>query len=148
MKTLIQKELRENLKVAVAGLLLSVVVVISSQMYYLNLIEGIRTGVSAAQQYSYRLQPLTSDNFKVFSRLLCIVVGLALGWFQIQSERHRDLWAFLVHRPVTRTTIFLSKAIAGLILYSLTIGLPLLYFVLWVATPGHVAAPLDRKSVV
>lgn len=143
MKTLIQKELRENLKVAMAGLLLSVAVVICSQLYYVNLIEGIRTGVSAAQQYYYRLQPLTSDNFKAFSRILCIVVGLALGWFQIQSERHRDLWAFLVHRPVTRTTIFLSKASAGLLLYALVVGLPLLYFVWWVATPGHVAAPFE-----
>ncbi len=143
MKTLILKELRENLKLAVVGLLLSLAVVVGSQLYYVNLIKGITSGVSAAQNYYYRLQPLTSNNFTSFSMILCVLVGAALGWFQIQNERHRDLWAFLVHRPVTRTTIFLSKVIAGLTLYVLTVGLPLLYFILWVKTPGNVAAPFD-----
>ena len=60
MKTLILKELRENIKLAVVGLLLSLAVVVGSQLYYVNLIKGITSGVSAAQNYYYRLQPLTS----------------------------------------------------------------------------------------
>jgi ABC-type transport system involved in multi-copper enzyme maturation permease subunit len=143
MKALILKELRENLKLGVIGLVMAVAVVAGTQIYYLNLIKDIASGVSVAQNYSYRLQPLTSGNFEAFSGLLCVLVGLMIGWFQIHNERHRDLWAFLVHRPVTRTTIFLSKAIAGLLLYALAVGLPLGYFVLWVRMPGQVAAPFE-----
>ena len=58
-------------------------------------------------------------------------------------ERQRDLWAFLVHRPATRTQIFLGKILAGVTLYLLAAGLPLAVYLIWMLTPGHVAAPLE-----
>ena len=127
MKTLFRKELRENLKIAVpAGLLLSALAVSWGQ------------GGNGLVQRGC----LMSGSFLLSS------FGVALGWFQIQNEKPRDLWAFLVHRPITRTEIFLAKIAAGLVLYSLAGGLPLIGYILWVRFPGHVAAPFEWGMVM
>jgi hypothetical protein len=69
--------------------------------------------------------------------------GAILGWLQIRSESHRDLWAFLVHRPISRTRILASKVAAGMVLYALGAGLPLVVLVAVARTPGNVAAPFE-----
>ena len=71
--------------------------------------------------------------------------GAILGWLQIYRERHRDLWAFLVHRPLSRTRILLGKTAAGLSLYAMGAGLPLAGLVFWVSLPGHVLAPFEWR---
>ncbi len=73
------------------------------------------------------------------------LAGLALGLLQILPELRRDQWAFLVHRPATRTTLFLGKVVPGLCLYALSVSLPLLGLAAWDAAPGHVAAPFDFR---
>ena len=85
--------------------------------------------------------PGGSSRFLLFTMFGSATAGLALGLLQMLPERHKDHWAFLVHRPVTRTTIFLGKALAGVCLYLLALGIPVAFSVLWVATPGHMAAP-------
>jgi len=71
----------------------------------------------------------------------------ALGWLQVNGELRRDQWAFLVHRPATRGTIFWGKALAGLGLYALAAVLPYVGFALWMRAPGHVPAPFDWRLV-
>jgi hypothetical protein len=73
----------------------------------------------------------------------CAIFGALLGWLQIRAEKHPDLWAFLVHRPITRTTIFWSKVFSGLLLYVVATGVPLFGFVIVVSIPGKVAAPFQ-----
>lgn len=73
------------------------------------------------------------------------LAGLLLGLLQILPELRRDLWAFLVHRPASRATLFWGKALAGLGLYALATGLPLLAVALWARTPGHLAGPFDPR---
>lgn len=73
------------------------------------------------------------------------LAGLALGLLQILPELRRDQWAFLVHRPATRTTLFFGKVVPGLCLYLLAVSLPLLGLAAWDAAPGHVAAPFDFR---
>ena len=77
------------------------------------------------------------------SGYFCAIFGAILGWFQIHNERPRDLWAFLVHRPVTRTQIFFAKIIAGLVLYLLVDGPAVDRSLVWALAPGHVAAPFE-----
>jgi ABC-type transport system involved in multi-copper enzyme maturation permease subunit len=147
MKTLIQKELRENLKTASLGLLVFSILAMGSYRYYAGMIEDAAAGLRNAGGYSYRLQPLTTALTLVQTAMLCALFGTFLGWLQIQRERHRDLWAFLVHRPVDRTTIYLSKVIAGLSLYLVAAGLPLGCYILWAAAPGNVAAPFQVEMI-
>lgn len=124
MKTLIYKELRENLKLAVPVFLL--LTLFCAFVAW----EGGGNALLSAE----------------FLRLISLGFGgfaAALGWLQIHHERPRDLWAFLVHRPVTRMEIFFAKIIGGLAIYSVTVGLPLLGYLFWVSIPGHLSAPFE-----
>ena len=113
MKTLIWKELRENVKVAALGLVI-----------YTLLLLGQYSRPGQSPRDLGRL--LTDGDFLTSTTWFCGLFGAVLGWLQIHNERRPDLWAFLCHRPITRTAIFLAKATAGLCLYVLAAGLPLL----------------------
>jgi hypothetical protein len=128
MKTLFQKELRENLKIAVPAWLLLIGLVVL----------WARDGGNG----------LVDRDCLMGAGILLALLGAALGWFQIQNEKPRDLWAFLVHRPISRTEIFLAKMAAGLVLYTLAASLPLFGYILWVRMPGHVAAPFEWAMVM
>ena len=141
MKAVIQKELRENLKLAALGFVLFTVLLFNEYYHYNLLIKHLVRGSVQAQDRP--LQPLTSTSFQVITALVCLLLAAVLGWCQIHNERHRDLWTFLVHRPISRTSIFLGKVIAGLGLYLLAAGLPLFAFIFWASIPGHVAAPFE-----
>jgi hypothetical protein len=130
MKTLLRKELQENVKPVALGLVIYTVLLL--QMYHACLHWGL-TGA----------QPLTYQAFLVNTAWFCSLFGAVLGWLQIRNERRPDLWAFLLHRPVTRTRIFFGKVTAGLCLYAVAAGLPLLGYIVWARLPGHVAAPFE-----
>jgi ABC-type transport system involved in multi-copper enzyme maturation permease subunit len=130
MKTLVLKEFRENAKVAVLGLII----------YTLLLVVPYRDYIASPTNMS---QPLVNGEFLMSTAWFCAIFGAVLGWLQIHNERRPDLWAFLIHRPMSRTSIFVGKALAGLGLYALVAGLPLLGFVVWAWLPGRVGAPFE-----
>ncbi len=142
MKALVQKELRENTKVAVLGLIIFGLGLLHQYLDYVGDLKEIALG-AGMRRGGVNWQPLVEGGFVMGIAYLCPILAAVLGWFQIHNERHRDLWSFLVHRPMTRTQIFLGKAGAGLALYFLGAGLPLLLFIGWAVIPGHVAAPLE-----
>lgn len=76
------------------------------------------------------------------------LVAAALGLLQILKEQRRDQWAFLVHRPVPRGTLFWGKVVAGLSLYLFAVGVPFGLTHLWAALPGNVAAPYDARLML
>jgi hypothetical protein len=129
MKALIYKELRENLKLALPGLLVFAVVL-------MRLFQNSET------------QPLLSVAVLRPTEFFCFAIGVGLGWFQIHNERHRDLWAFLVHRPLTQTQIFAAKVIAGLSLYAVAAGLPLFALVVASRRPGAFASPFEWEMAL
>ena len=73
------------------------------------------------------------------------LIGLTLGLLQILPELRRDQWAFLVHRPASRTTLFFGKVLPGVCLYLLATILPLLGLAAWASQPIHVPAPFDFR---
>jgi hypothetical protein len=124
MKALIYKEFRENLKLAVPVFLLL------AMICWFAAWDGRDNAL------------LGDESLRIFS-IGCALFGAALGWSQIHNERPRDLWAFLVHRPVTRTEIFFAKIIVGLLIYFLAVSLPLLGYLIWISIPGHLGAPFE-----
>jgi hypothetical protein len=146
MKALIQKDLRENLKVALIGLAVYTLVLLQAYLSGTASLNLLLAGGQYAQPNL--LQPLLSPSVLVESAFFCAIFGAALGWLQTRNEAHRDLWAFLIHRPVTRTEIFQGKAIAGLCLYAFGAGLPLAVLLVVVLIPGHVAAPFEWAMVL
>ena len=141
MKALIQKELRENVKLAVLGLFIFALMLVLAYCDFLHEMKAMMLGNTDLR--GDLLQPLVAPLFQLETGYFCAIFGAVLGWFQIHNERQRDLWAFLIHRPITRTGIFLGKIIGGLILYVLVTGLPLVCFIGWALVPGHVAAPFE-----
>jgi ABC-type transport system involved in multi-copper enzyme maturation permease subunit len=141
MKTLIQKELRENVKLAVLGLFIFVLMLGLEYRDFLHAMKEMALGSTNLR--GDILQPVIAPLLSLETGFFCAIFGAVLGWFQIHNERHCDLWAFLIHRPITRTGIFLGKIIGGLVLYALVAGLPLVCFIGWALAPGHVAAPFE-----
>jgi hypothetical protein len=73
--------------------------------------------------------------------LVAAVFGAVLGFLQVFPESHGDKRSLLLHRPLSRSQIFLGKAIAGGGLYLLALGIPLACAVALAATPGNVPEP-------
>jgi hypothetical protein len=139
MRQLIGKELREHFKVAVLGLVVFAVVLVLAYSRCTRLQERLGFGYGYGGDES--MQPLLATDLLTQAAIFCGIFGALLGWLQIRAEKHPDLWAFLIHRPVGRNTILQSKLLSGLLLYAAGAGLPALGLVLVAATPGKVAAP-------
>lgn len=127
MKSMLWKELRENLRWAALA--------------FFALLLGEAYALSGARDGSGYGIGLCSSSFLFVSAFGCSAIGAALGMIQILPELRRDQWASLLHRPVPRSSIFFGKVVAGLILYTLATGLPLLASMAYVASPGRIAAP-------
>lgn len=145
MRTLIQKELREHGILALIALGVCAVLLIpayqATAARAVSVARGTQWGTDA-------LQPLMSSTLLTSTLLFCGLYGAILGWLQIRSESHRDLWAWLVHRPISRTRIFASKVVAGMVLYGVGAGVPLVVLVAVVRMPGNVAAPFEWPMVL
>ena len=141
MKPLILKELREQFRVAaVAMAVLMTMLLMHFASYGSRLHQGIRSMSTLSGE---SLQPLMHPELLMQIAAFCGLFGVLLGWLQIRAEKHPDLWAFLVHRPLPRSVILRGKVIAGLLLYAVAAGVPLLAWVLVLRIRGIVAAPFE-----
>lgn len=127
MKPLIWKEWRENLKWVGLPTILTVVPLV--------LLGGPD-------------EPMWGTGGGVLLFLITAVFGAGLGFLQIFFESRGDHRALLLHRPLSRSHIFLAKAVAGVGLYLLAVGVPFVGVQLWMATPGHMPAPYDRGTAL
>src|SRR6266850_5869501 len=148
MKTIIRKELRENLKLAALGIVIFTLLILQSYHDSSSALQDMSSQPYGYAQIAEKVQPLLASGFLTQTCFFCAIFGALLGWMQIFNERHRDLQAFLLHRPATRTEIFSAKAIAGSVLYLLTTALPLLCLLAWVRFPGHLAVPFEWRMAI
>ena len=146
MKTILQKDLRENFKLALIGLAIFSLLLIQAYQSCLNSLAYLLRSSASVRADSF--QPLLAEQVLTEAGFFCAIFGAALGWLQTRNEAHRDLWAFLIHRPLSRAEIFRGKAAAGWCLYAFGAGLPLLIFIAVVRAPGHVAAPFEWPMVL
>ena len=72
--------------------------------------------------------------------------GAALGFLQVFFEARGDKRSLLLHRPISRSRIFLGKALAGVALYVLALGIPFACLESWFATPGKMPAPYHWRT--
>jgi hypothetical protein len=128
MKAMIWKELRESahwVGMAVAGFLLLIAMMIPMQPPVMG--HGHDAGLL--------------EVFLGWPVVLGPLFGAGIGIMQTVRELRRDHWAFLVHRPATRTSLFFGKVAAGLLMYFAAVGVPFVAIVAWIAVPGHIAVP-------
>jgi ABC-type transport system involved in multi-copper enzyme maturation permease subunit len=146
MKTIFKKEWRENFKIAAIGFAIYTFLLVQGYRACSNFFTSLALADTSWEPRS--AQPLLSGEVLSNSAMFCGLFGAILGWVQIFNERHRDLWAFLVHRPISRTEIFFGKVTAGLCLYVLGAGLPLVGFIVMATIPGHFPVPFQGKMVL
>ena len=119
MRPLLWKEIRENWKWA------AILFVGVSVSFVVWALEELRPG---------RIdESLASDDVLGILLIAAPLGAFLLGLTQILPEIERDAWAFLIHRPVSATRIFLAKTIAGMGLYLAAILVPLFVLALVVA---------------
>ena len=135
MKTLLWKELRENIKWALLAMLAF----------------GAAAGYSLFQTTNdsnrYQGVTLVNSGFLMVTTFGAPVVALLLGFLQTLPELKADRWAALLHRPTHKATVFWAKVLAGTLLYILAVGIPYALMVWWVATPGNFRAPFIPSMI-
>jgi ABC-type transport system involved in multi-copper enzyme maturation permease subunit len=142
MKQLLLKEWREHFKVALAALAVFAVLLVLFVRSGTGQLTEMASGAGGAFNGSW-MQPLVCPQLLVVCSVFCAIFGVILGWLQIHAERHPDLRAFLLHRPIEPATILAGKLLSGAGLYALAAGGPLLGLVIYAVLPGDVAAPFE-----
>lgn len=130
------KECRQNIKWAILGMLavaLALAIAVGRNLPRNQPNSGMNSGMYFALW----------DSVTTVYGFAPPLIAMLLGLLQILPEQRRDLWAFLIHRPASRTTLFWGKVAAGLVLYFGATLVPLLAFALWARTPGNIAGPFD-----
>jgi hypothetical protein len=124
MKALVWKEWRENFKwVPLPGLVILLVFLIDKPD-----------------------EPVFDLTDSYFLCLTSVVFGAALGFVQIFFEAQGDKRSLLLHRPLSPSRIFLAKAVAGISLYVVALGIPFACLEGWLATPGSMPAPYHWRT--
>jgi hypothetical protein len=141
---MMRRELREHSAAGVfAFAAVSLFFLISVALTHPN----FRGAASAEQMTSITVSTVevgASTAFSFFS-LTSAVAALLIGRAVVRNDRAGDARAFLLHRPVDATTIFVAKILAASTLYLLAVGIPMTLHEWWLAVPGHRAVPYDIR---
>ncbi len=141
MRTLILKELREGWWIAAAITLLLFVVILEQMGMEFGIgWPPLRWRQTRDPAWSPPV-PFVSDSVMVSVLLFAGVGAAVLGLRQTLGESVQGTWVFLLHRPVSRTHVLVAKLLAGVLLITLGMAIPLLVYVLWAMTPGTHASP-------
>jgi hypothetical protein len=92
--------------------------------------------------------PLMDEGFLLYVGIVAALFGALLGFLQIFFEAGGDKRSLLLHRPLSGSQIFLGKAVVGVGLYVLAVGIPCAWDVALVATQGHIAEPFAWPMVL
>jgi hypothetical protein len=136
MKALALKELREIFGItaaALAGYLMLLASLMGAMLF--NMVPGMPIGAEEI--------PFISGGFLIPFTFLSVVFAAALGLRQSAWESSRGTYLFLLHRPVRREAIFLTKLATGIGVLLVCTSLPIVLYALWSAAPGHHAGPFE-----
>lgn len=136
MTALARKELREifGITAAALGLYLALVVnAIGAKVF--DWVPGMPPGT--------REVPFTGGGFTGFFTFISVIFAVALGFRQSAWESAKGTYLFLLHRPLRRDTIFLTKLATGAGVLLVGASLPVAAYAAWAAVPGHHAGPFE-----
>jgi hypothetical protein len=87
--------------------------------------------------------PFVGQGFASFFSLVAVGFALALGFRQSAWEDLKGSYLFLLHRPLRRPAVFLTKVATGIGLLLICSAAPILLYAWWAATPGHHPSPFE-----
>jgi ABC-type transport system involved in multi-copper enzyme maturation permease subunit len=134
MKAIALKELREILAIAAAalgGYLALTASLMGARVF--DWVPGMPRGTEEV--------PFTGGGFATFFTFVSVVFAVALGFRQSAWESSRGTFLFLLHRPVPRNGIILTKLAVGAGAFLFCAGLPIVVYASWAAVPGHHPSP-------
>ena len=134
MKALMFKELREVFGItaaALGGYLVLVVSLMGARVF--DWVPGIPAGTNEV--------PFTGGGFTGFFTFVSVLFAVALGFRQSAWESSQGTYLFLLHRPVGRNAIFLTKLATGVSVFLCCASLPILLYGWWASIPGRHPSP-------
>jgi ABC-type transport system involved in multi-copper enzyme maturation permease subunit len=87
--------------------------------------------------------PFVQDNFAPILFFIGGALAIALGFRQSAWEPSQGTAIYLLHLPLTRRTIVLTKLITGIGLLLLCTLLPIVSYAAWAASPGTHPGPFE-----
>ena len=91
--------------------------------------------------YGQALVPFVNDDFVVYFSFIAAAFSIGLGFRQSLGEEFRGTYPFLLHRPMSRRAVILTKLLTGGAVYLACSAVPILVYGVWAATPGTHASP-------
>ena len=139
---LVRKELRETRMFAVLALgvyLIYLAKLTGKWIPVLSSLFGWAPGINAESPDV----PFVGDQF--LSLLGCVgaALAIALGFRQSAWEPSQGTALYLLHLPLRRRTIFLTKLVTGIGILLLCTLVPILLYATWAAAPGTHAGPFE-----
>jgi ABC-type transport system involved in multi-copper enzyme maturation permease subunit len=83
------------------------------------------------------------DNFSTMLFFIGAALAITLGFRQSAWEPFQGTALYLLHLPLTRRTIFLTKLLTGIGLLLVCTLLPILIYGVWAAMPGTHPGPFE-----
>jgi hypothetical protein len=134
MRALALKELREVFGIAAVGLGCYLALAVSAM--------GALVFVWVPGMPGTEEVPFTGD-FKGSFDFLSVLFAIALGFRQSAWESSRGTYLFLLHRPLRRDAVFLTKLAVGAGVLLCCGSVPVVLYAAWAAVPGHHAGPFE-----
>lgn len=137
IKALAIKEMREVLGIAFLGM--------GAELFLVAGVIGLEPFAYAADTVLGRqfAIPFLNPNYFAFSCIIASVLALALGFRQSAAENVQGRYQFLLHRPIRREAIFLTKLGIGLAVFLVCTSVPILLYAFWAAIPGTHPSPFE-----
>jgi hypothetical protein len=134
MRALAFKELREVAGIAAAalGCYLALVVNLMGAKVF-DWVPGMPAGTEEV--------PFTGSDFATLFLLISAVFAVALGFRQSAWESARGTYLFLLHRPLGREAVMLTKLGVGAGVLLVGASVPVVLYAAWAAVPGHHPSP-------
>jgi ABC-type transport system involved in multi-copper enzyme maturation permease subunit len=138
------KELRETWSFAVLAVVLYAGLVCNQigkwntlLSFFLGWIPGLKPCACPS------LFPFLHDSFQTPYTFVAASLAIVLGLRQSAWEPSQGTAHYLLHLPLSRSSIFLSKLLVGIGLLLACTLLPIITYGVWAATPGTHAAPFE-----
>src|SRR3954469_7822826 len=139
---LVRKELRETRAFAALALVLYVVYV-SKLMGKVGPVFSSLLGFVPGMRDTPPDLPFVEDNFNSIFCFIGCAVAIALGFRQSAWEPSQGTALYLLHLPLTRRAIMLTKLMTGIGLLLACTLLPIAIYATWAAMPGTHPSPFE-----
>ncbi|MFM9960808.1 MAG: hypothetical protein ACKV2Q_06245 [Planctomycetaceae bacterium] len=87
--------------------------------------------------------PFLDEAFEKPYSVVSMLLAVCLAVWQTANESRGGAWLYLLHKPVSRRAIVLSKLAAGLSVLLICSALPIVLYGAWAARPGTHPSPFE-----